>query len=88
MRIQNVKKLWFSRIRYNGRVYKRVDKPVIGGIAEALKSDKISTKGQYYQIDDFIWKDGDEESTAIIGDDGECCGMHRVFANRLYYFYK
>jgi hypothetical protein len=72
-----VKRKLFNRIRYNGKTYKRTDSPMVGGIAQSLKTNRYLTKDKYYVIDDYIWKDG--ESPSIIGDDGEPCGLHKCF---------
>lgn len=88
MVIQGVQKKLFKRIKYNGKIYRRTDTPVIGGIAESLKDDAISTKGTFYLIDDYIWGDGEADSTSIIADDGEPCGLHKHFANKDYYYYR
>lgn len=86
MQIENVRKKWFGKIEYYRNVYEPTDVPVIGGIAEAIQTDAWSTAGKFYLIDDYIYGDGD--STSIIGDDNEPCGVHPDFSSSNLRFYK
>lgn len=85
-KIDHVRKKLSGEIEFEGVIYVPTDKPVIGGIAKALKSDEFSTEGVYYKIDNYIWKEGDD--TSFIGDDGEPCGLHASFSGRYYDYYK
>lgn len=87
-----VKEKWFKRIEVDGKIYKKTDMPVIGGIAKCIKEEYHSTKyltmGKYYRIGNYIYENETDDSTpSLMGDDGEPCGLHANFANKKFTYY-